>query len=676
MISNGMDLVDSQIVSLLSLSQTTYADSRYRLLVDQDTTIPLSSLVSLSQIQNNFKSLIGTQILVSDAGILLSNDIFFTRYRNYFNTQLQFYDSFFTYGELDTKAWKNLLRTNAGGSFLPAAQIDSADCGSYDGVTYICSWPSNYPNNYSGIFYATIKTSDILSQLVSDDVLEDGYVLLYDSKDNLLVDYQHDQSNNKKYQKISYTGSNLRVEVGIPDSLIAERLAPIHRLLFIYLSAMTLITLLLASFFAYRNSNPIRKLMGTVNHITNVPLQKSGNLNEYDFIANAVTSLDQKVDTFAQTIEIQKDSIRMHVFEKALNEGLHSRLIQTEFEMVFPSFPKSYQLASLNFSIQSDNVLETLLSVNQEITEQLNDKIYMQSYGDSTVILLLPLPADAPEDFWEAPLNKLQGLLIDKYDLDSQISLSERFEDCKRLSEAYSQIRSIDLLSDRKNSAAVWQLKDFPKRSPNFALDFSSMQQLYDALHLGDLEATQSILNSNLQSIHSTGYVDEVIIKQIFYNFRNILLRVKLENYEYMNSIEIPAYEQSAHVRKLFHSLSQCCEEICTCNRNLRENSKAKFSDSVCEFIRENFTSEDLYAKMVANHFSISETTLQKVVQSSVGKTFFEYVEDLRLEKAYQLLKTTSFTVSRIAGECGFASQNSFYKSFKRRYSQSPGSIR
>jgi len=676
MISNGMNLVDSQVMSLINLSQTTYADSRYRLILTGDTAIPVSSLVPLSQIQDNFKTLISTQTLVSDAGIFLHNGTFFTRYRNYFNTQLEFYNSFFTYGNLDSKGWNDLLRANAGGGFLPAAQLNSADYGSYEGITYICTWPSNYPNNYSGILYATMKTSDILSQLVSADVLEDGYVLLYDSKGNLLIDYQHDKSNNKKYQVISYKSSSLQVEVGIPNSLIAERLAPIQKLLTIYLLAMTLVCLILASFFAYYNSNPIRKLMGIVNHIPNVTLQPSSNLNEYDFIANAVTSLDQKVDTFSQTIETQKDIIRMHVFEKALNEGLHSRMIQNDFEKAFPCFPKFYQLASLNFSIQGNNVLETLVYLNEDISEQLSDKIYMQSYGDSTIIFLLPLSAEQPEDFWVAPLKKLQCLLIDKYDLDSKISLSERFEDNKRLPEAYSQIRSIDLLSDRQNSAAVWQLKDFPKRSPNLALDFSSMQQLYDSLHLGDLDAAKSILDSNLQSIHSTGFVDEVIIKQIFYNFRNILLRVKLENYEYMNSIEIPAYEQSAHVRKLFQSLAQCCEEICTRNRKLRENSKAKFSDSVCEFIRENFSSEDMYAKMVASHFSISETTLQKIVQSSVGKTFFEYVEDLRLEKAYQLLKTTSLTVSRIAEESGFSSQNSFYKAFKRRFNHSPGSMR
>lgn len=675
MINNGMNMLDSQIKSLVSISQTTHEDSRYRLISNNDSQIPVPSTVPLRQIQNDFTSLIGTQSLVSDSGILLGNGVFFTRYRNYFNTQLKFYDSFFTYGNLTEKNWKDLLYDNKGGGFLPAASVNSADYGSYDCITYVCAWPSNYPNSNSGIFYATIKTQDLLSQLVTEDIMKEGYVHLYDLKGNSLLDYKHNQPD-KKYQTISFKGNNLMAEVGIPDSLISKRLAPIHKLLLFYLLVMILVSLILALFFAYRNFNPVRKLMGIVNHTQNVTIQHSGRLNEYDYIADAVTSLDRKVDTFARTIEVQKNIIRVHVFEKALSEGLHSRSLQNDFIKEFSDFPKLYQIASLNFTYQGNEVLETLVSLYDEIFRQLSDKVYKQASGDSSIIMVLPLEEGSPEDFWVEPLEKLQSLLIDKYDMDFRISLSERFGDYRRLPEAYSQIRSIDMLSDRENSAAVCQLKDFPKNFPNYALDFSSMQQLYDALNLGDFEAARSILDSNLKSIHLTGYVDEVIIKQVFYNFRNILLRVKLENYENMNSVEIPVYEQSASVRNMFGGLSKCCSEICTVSRKVRETSKARFSESVCEFILENITNEELYAKMVANHFGISETTLQKIIHASVGKTFFEYVEDLRLEKAYQLLKTTSFTINHIACECGFSSQNSFYKAFKRRYHQSPGSIR
>lgn len=151
--------------------------------------------------------------------------------------------------------------------------------------------------NYSGIFYATIKTGDILSQLVSEDILKEGYVRLYDSNDNLLIDYRQDGPKNKKYQVISYKSTSMRVEVGIPDSLIMQRLKPVYTILQVYLLAMILISVILASFFAYRNSYPIRRLMGIVNRIPHVSLQQAGKLNEYDYIANAVTSLDQKVDT-------------------------------------------------------------------------------------------------------------------------------------------------------------------------------------------------------------------------------------------------------------------------------------------------------------------------------------------------------------------------------------------
>jgi len=83
-----------------------------------------------------------------------------------------------------------------------------------------------------------------------------------------------------------------------------------------------------------------------------------------------------------------------------------------------------------------------------------------------------------------------------------------------------------------------------------------------------------------------------------------------------------------------------------------------------------------LYAKMAASEFGISETTLQKVIRNATGKSFFEYVEDLRLEKAKNLLKTTDENINAISAACGFSSHNSFYKAFKRRYSMSPSAVR
>ncbi|MDP4151907.1 MAG: AraC family transcriptional regulator [Bacillota bacterium] len=678
MVQNGVDTFGKQILSLIDLSQTTYSDTRYRHLFVDNTAIPVSDYVNLNHVQTNFSNLIGTQSLVSDAGIIFRTGTILTRYRSFFNSRS--YEEHFVYNNKNFTECNTLLKSNSTGSFLPEATVTSSDYDSYPCLTYVCGWPPNLTKSLPGIFYVTIKKQALLETLVPSEILEDGYVRIYDLEGNLLINHQY--TTKKGFHAISYESlsTGLKVEVGIPNSLISKRLSPIRAMIFLYLVIMIIVGVMLASFFAYRSTNPIRQLVGIANR-THIEQHSLPDQNEYDFIADAITGLDQTIDTYAQTIEAQKSIIRIHIFEKALVNGLYNKDAYNEFVKFFPSFPESFCLAFLSFSKPDnnyDNAVSLQVSLLDDISANLTNDVYMQSYGDSAIMMTLPItpPLNVDLESWFQPLETLHRLLTEKYDMDFHIVISECFSDCRHISDAYSQIRNMSLLSDYSNSISICNAKDFPQKIANTVLDFNNMQQLYAALLVGDRDSVKSILDSSCKKLQSSGYIDEVMVKQVYYNIRNILLRIKLENYDSIASVYIPGYNDPMNIKQLFNELSECCENICSRMLEFRENSKTRFSNSVCEFINEHISNENLYTKMVASHFGISETTLQKIVRAVTGKSFFEYVEDLRLEKAYALLKDSNLTVNNISSECGFSSPNSFYKAFKRRYKQSPSTFR
>ena len=79
---------------------------------------------------------------------------------------------------------------------------------------------------------------------------------------------------------------------------------------------------------------------------------------------------------------------------------------------------------------------------------------------------------------------------------------------------------------------------------------------------------------------------------------------------------------------------------------------------------------------MVAEHFSVSEPTLQKVIRQEKGCTFYDYVEKQRYSLAVQMLKDTESPIAQIASDCGYSSLNSFYKAFKRLANITPATMR
>ena len=96
-----------------------------------------------------------------------------------------------------------------------------------------------------------------------------------------------------------------------------------------------------------------------------------------------------------------------------------------------------------------------------------------------------------------------------------------------------------------------------------------------------------------------------------------------------------------------------------------------KTIEQAIQYIKTNLAS-DLSLAQVAGHFSFSPVYFHTSFKSATGKTLHEFVEDLRIKKAANLLLTTRCSLAEIALECGFSSQAYFSYVFKRRMCITP----
>lgn len=91
----------------------------------------------------------------------------------------------------------------------------------------------------------------------------------------------------------------------------------------------------------------------------------------------------------------------------------------------------------------------------------------------------------------------------------------------------------------------------------------------------------------------------------------------------------------------------------------------------VFQFITENYNTpvsiQD--AALMCNY---SESFFMKAFKNATGMTFTAYLNDYRLEKAEELLKSTNKNVSEVALSCGFESLSYFIKCFKNKWGYTP----
>lgn len=85
---------------------------------------------------------------------------------------------------------------------------------------------------------------------------------------------------------------------------------------------------------------------------------------------------------------------------------------------------------------------------------------------------------------------------------------------------------------------------------------------------------------------------------------------------------------------------------------------------------------EEMSLKMLSRKFAINEFKLKKGFKELFHTTVFDYIFELRMRHAHQLLMDEKMFVNEVAGRVGYKNPNHFSTAFKRRFGISPAALR
>lgn len=108
-------------------------------------------------------------------------------------------------------------------------------------------------------------------------------------------------------------------------------------------------------------------------------------------------------------------------------------------------------------------------------------------------------------------------------------------------------------------------------------------------------------------------------------------------------------------------------------NKNLREKDLNAIEKAV-QHINENIASAGTVYDL-AQMAGVNTNKLQEGFQAVYGKTVNEYIRDIRLTKALNMLSSGNKNVSEVVYELGLSSRSYFSKIFKNKYGVSPRTI-
>ncbi len=184
---------------------------------------------------------------------------------------------------------------------------------------------------------------------------------------------------------------------------------------------------------------------------------------------------------------------------------------------------------------------------------------------------------------------------------------------------------------------------------------------------LQELFAADALARADIGYFEEVGrLLNESIFDQVFHTYGEASVEI-IKMYKQAGSLY-----NFAHIQDYIHCVQKLLLGLNDFIRHLRSiHVDRKDMDRALEYIQANYD-KDLNMAMVSNYVSLNYTYFSQAFKEFVGVSFVQYLKNVRIEKAKELLATTELKVMDISERAGFDNTKHFNRVFRETVGVTP----
>ncbi len=706
-LQESIDRIERNINNAHQLMNLISVEESFQKLVKNKGELPVEQYVYLPRLQARLAQIsvifeldTMSYLVFRDTPVFISNKGCSDHYTELMPVPLAFMDS--GGGE----SWHAYLFENAHNyQILSNTEFVNPDfTHSSEGIVFIINGMQNGIPNDKSRLVTVIDCSWIPDRLIHAGMDEDTFICILDQNDQVLYQYNVPEEgepvlireaggiaiNGERYQLFEESSElwELKIVCGMPDTAVEQRIQrTMDRWVFLYIGIGVCVVVVLSLVFSYRETRSIGSLIKTAARSADEEYTK----DEYSFLSHAFEKLEQSNLEKQEEIEVLSHQIEAGILESLIMRGSYAAKEQSDFVKYLNGHFQFFCVTIFSFHTAGEGLRSLERQELYEATEGIlrREALFPDYYScflvmdPEELVCVLSLPPDEP-----VALNRLRKRLLSAMkNLNGQLEqeelhitvcagISKPAQDIANIRTAYLQAQNALSLEERTHSGEIYQYA--PPRTQALKSTFESIkyQHCYDLLISGDKEGINAFFEELEKEINRMSQNDQETM-QLFFTLREpiynaYILIVSNEGAEEENPPVFPQYMTGYTVKQICSDYRSLCSFLCDTVETNRRNYNDAVHRRIIEYIQEYFTDPELTSLRVAEHFLVSEKYLYSVVKGESGKTFGKYVESLRMQKAEALLLTTEFTNVQIYQQCGYGSENTFYRNFLKVHGISP----
>lgn len=451
---------------------------------------------------------------------------------------------------------------------------------------------------------------------------------------------------------------------------------------------IVLLGLLLSYFLAKYLYSPIRNMMGKVTKAANIKFDNKIT-DEIDFLSKVF------IDNIETTKSLKSIKTENDIYKKQqalisilTEESLGLEQIERIFEKHSIELEPNKQICicifqvdfwenfNRKYSIEDQKLIK--FAVGNVVGEMLEGSFkneYIPVDGQQIVMMLQSISGEAGDIYsgFSGIARKVQDWCESNLELSLTVAVSFLVPGIIEVGQAYKHV--IELSKYRfiygHKSILEPEIMDNVKAN-GFVHPLELEHQLDDCLSSGKVEECIKIYHKIIDYISSYSY-DTIASYKLYFSYfiyskANDMVAKGYEKL-YLDCNEftqlIISLETLEEVNTKFIELFRTITEMVNQKKFKR---KSALAEKIANIIEENYTDVALCQEGVASDLNISKDYIGRIFKEAYSKSFAEYLTDVRLNKAAQLLCMQNKSISDIVDEIGWENKNYFYTMFKAKF--------
>lgn len=380
---------------------------------------------------------------------------------------------------------------------------------------------------------------------------------------------------------------------------------------------------------------------------------------------------------------------RTAIKEKYLNDlvqggGIDQAAEQLGLQLNFDRF------AVLIFEIEepypvkglADGILQFHLfryGLMEELGADIDGELFAKD--DKKTVILLRVPPDQ-EDFPLEQAKRLKQLLQTRYAMNVTIAVSRTYRSGETVRSAYAETQetlNLKMYIGKGEILSSDMLGDWKSSAETYYYPYELETKLLQALLQTDQGECFAVIRQITRKI-IVKKLGKTNIQQLFFQLSGEIMKTLVQTRGDMAAVfgDRPAYADVLACAETLPDMEACLLDICGRIITYHKEKRSKMSDVTLtlatDYMDANFN-KNISVDTVADYVQRSSSYLSRVFKESTGMTVNDYLIQLRLKRAMELLKQDT-AIEEICREIGYANVSYFNKIFKARTGITPGQYR